>query len=326
MNALELENLRKSFAVKVGNGFVRATKEVLAVQGVSFEVPAGQSLALIGPNGAGKSTVIKMLTGVLRPTRGQARVLGLSPFEDRQKLARRIGSVFGQRSQLWYHLPAKDSFDLLSHIYELGKNDYLKRRDELVERLKLSSFLNTPVRKLSLGQRMRAEIAASLLHKPELLFLDEPSIGLDVVAKQELRKIIAEWHRQEGLTVLLTSHDTADIEAVSERVIVINHGQIVLDDTVDNVRKEHLNSKVVSVVFHSESEVLNLPGLRVLEAESNKHRYELDCRRHSVAELASQLLKQGQVADLSIEDPPLDDLIADIFSRSAQGAPAAKAV
>lgn len=317
MNAVELKNLNKTFELSLGAGFRRKKRELVAVQNVSMTVPKGQSLALIGPNGAGKSTIIKMLTGILRPTSGQAEVLGLKPFQERQKLARKIGSVFGQRSQLWYHLPPKDSFDLLAHVYEIEKNDYRKRREELVERLSLADFLYTPVRKLSLGQRMRAEIAASLLHKPELLFLDEPSIGLDVVAKQELRRIIRDWHRQEGLTVFLTSHDAGDIEAVSERVVVINHGQIVLDDSVENVRKEHLNSRILSVVFNSDQEALALPGLRLLACQGKKQRYEVDCRRRSVADLVAQLLELGEVADISIEDPPLEDVIAHIYSKAA---------
>lgn len=251
MNAVELRDLRKVFQLTVGRGFRRTKREVVAVQGVSLDVPAGQSLALIGPNGAGKSTIIKMLTGVLTPSSGDASVLGYQPWSQRQKLAHRVGSVFGQRSQLWYHLPPRDSFDLLAHVYELGKNDYLKRRDELVERLAMGSFLDTPVRKLSLGQRMRAEIAASLLHKPDLLFLDEPTIGLDVVARQELRQIVREWNRDDGLTVFLTSHDAGDIEAVSERVVVINHGQIVLDDKVENVRKDQLTLEDVIVDIYS---------------------------------------------------------------------------
>lgn len=315
MNAVELKNLHKKFELRTGSGFKRARKEVTAVQSVSLTVPQGQSLALIGPNGAGKSTIIKMLSGVLRPSSGQAVVLGLVPWQERRRLAQRIGSVFGQRSQLWYHLPPKDSFDLLAHIYEIPKNDYLKRRDELVERLKISPFFDTPVRKLSLGQRMRAEIAASILHKPDLLFLDEPSIGLDLVAKQELRQIIQEWHRQEGLTVFLTSHDAGDIEAVSERVVVINHGSIVLDDTVENVRKDHLNSRVLSVVFHSAQEVVSLPGLRLIGAEGKKQRYEVDCRKRSVADLVAHMLGLGEVADISIEDPPLEDVIAHIYSQ-----------
>lgn len=317
MNAVELKNLRKVFELRLGSGFRRTKREVVAVHGVSLTVPQGQSLALIGPNGAGKSTIIKMLTGVLRPTDGDASVLGLRPWEQRQKLAARVGSVFGQRSQLWYHLPPRDSFDLLAHVYEIPKKDYLKRRDELVERLRMSDTFDVPVRKLSLGQRMRAEIAASLLHKPELLFLDEPSIGLDVVARQELRQIVRQWHREEGLTVFLTSHDAGDIEAVSERVVVINHGQVVLDDNVDNVRKQYLSSRVLGVVFQKDQAVVQLPGLRLLDTTGSKHRYEVDTTKTSVATLMSHLLGLGEVADVSIDDPPLEDVIAHIYQAAS---------
>lgn len=234
MSAVFTEDLRKVFSY--GRSFWRksAGKEMVAVQGINLTVPEGQAVAFIGPNGAGKSTTIKMLTGILKPTSGQARVLGLDPWRQRRELVREIGAVFGQRSQLWLHLPASDTFDLLAEIYGLGKNDYRKRRDMLIERFELGDFLDTPVRKLSLGQRMKAEIAASLLHKPRLLLLDEPTIGIDVVARQRLRELICQWNREEGLTVFLTSHDTGDIESVASRVVVINHGQVVLDSSVEN--------------------------------------------------------------------------------------------
>jgi ABC-2 type transport system ATP-binding protein len=231
MNAVETENLRKEFVLKQGL-FRKTTRLVAAVEGISLAVPAGQSVAFIGPNGAGKSTTIKMLTGILKPTSGRASVLGLNPWKERNKLVREIGAVFGQRSQLWLHLPPADSFDLLAEIYGLAKQDYKRRRDMLVERFELGRFLHSPVRKLSLGERMRAEIAASLLHRPRLLLLDEPTIGVDVVARQQLRQLVCEWNKQEGVTVFLTSHDTGDIESVADRVIVINHGVIVLDDSL----------------------------------------------------------------------------------------------
>jgi ABC-2 type transport system ATP-binding protein len=316
MNAVELNGLRKVYEMSVGSGFKREKREIAAVHGVDLIVPAGQSLALIGPNGAGKSTIIKMLTGILRPSSGDASVLGFRPWKDRVKLSYKIGSVFGQRSQLWYHLAPKDSFDLLAAIYDIPKGDYRKRLDELVERLSLSAFIDQPVRKLSLGQRIRAEIAASLLHRPSLLFLDEPSIGLDVVARQELRQLLRDWNRQEGLTVFLTSHDAGDIEAVSERVVVINHGQIVLDDSVENVRKDYLSERVISVVFHEDVKALDLPGLRILDNGGKKHRYELDGKNLSVPELVAKVLAQGDVADISIDDPPLEDVIAHIYSQA----------
>ncbi len=251
--AVEVDNLRKVYEVHKRRGFfAREKSEVVSVDSVSFSVPAGQALAFVGPNGAGKSTTIRMLTGILTPTSGSARVLGFTPWKDRSRMAFHIGAVFGQRSQLWYHLPAGDTFDLLAKIYNLKPGDYKKRRNELVERFELGPLLDVPVRKLSLGQRMRAEVAASLLHKPSLLMLDEPTIGLDINARHQLRELIREWNRNEGLTVFLTSHDTGDIESVAERVIIINHGRLVLDDTVDNLRnrKEFAGMSLEDALAH----------------------------------------------------------------------------
>lgn len=315
MNAVELDNLRKTFSVKLGSGFRRETKEVVAVDDISMTVPAGQSIAFLGPNGAGKSTTIKMLTGILRPTSGSARVLGFNPWEERSKLAFQIGVVFGQRSQLWYHLPPGDTFDLLAHVYELESASYKKRRDALIERFKLESFLNIPVRKLSLGQRMRAEIAASLLHKPKLVFLDEPTIGLDVVARQELRDLIREWNREEGVTVFLTSHDAGDIENVAERVVVVNHGQIVLDSTVAEMRREHLSSKLLTVVFHAAPNRSFINGVKEIEVTEHICKLELDMKNASVGDVVHQVMGWGDVADISIEDPPLEEVIAHIYGK-----------
>lgn len=236
--AIEVDNLRKVYEVHKRRGlFAREKFDVVSVDNVSFTVPEGQALAFVGPNGAGKSTTIRMLTGILTPTSGRARVLSFDPWKERSRLAFHVGAVFGQRSQLWYHLPPGDTFDLLAKIYNVNPREYKKRRDELVERFDLGALIDVPVRKLSLGQRMRAEVAASLLHKPRLLMLDEPTIGLDINARHQLRELIREWNRKDGLTVFLTSHDTGDIESVAERVIIINHGRLVLDDTVENLRR-----------------------------------------------------------------------------------------
>src|SRR3954447_18431165 len=189
-SSVEIDNLRKVFILKSGWGRSRVEKEVVAVDQISLSVPAGQSVAFIGPNGAGKSTTIKMLTGILHPTVGRAQVLGFTPWLERGKLTHHIGAVFGQRSQLWYHLPPRDTFELLARVYNLDQQTYIKRRDMLIQRFNLGPFLDTPVRKLSLGQRMRAEVAASLLHGSQVIFLDEPTIGLDVIARQELRDLI----------------------------------------------------------------------------------------------------------------------------------------
>lgn len=248
--SVEVRNLRKVFDVVSRQGFRRIKKQVVSVDGISFDVSEGQAVAFIGPNGAGKSTTIRMLTGILRASAGSASVLGYNPWNDRTKLAYEMGAVFGQRSQLWYHLPPSDTFELLAHVYNLDKAVFKKRRDMLVERFNLGEFLQTPVRKLSLGQRMRAEVAASLLHKPRLLFLDEPTIGLDIDARQQLRELIREWNREDGLTVFLTSHDTGDIEGVAQRVIVINHGSIVLDDSVENMRRDFEGESLEEVISH----------------------------------------------------------------------------
>lgn len=318
MNAVELENLRKTFVQKTGSGFSRVTKEIVAVDSVSFQVPEGQSVAFIGPNGAGKSTTIKMLTGILQPTAGNAHVLGAVPWKERSKLTYSIGAVFGQRSQLWYHLPARDTFELLARIYSLKTSDYKKRVDILVDRFALSSFLDTPVRKLSLGQRMRCEIAASLLHKPKVLFLDEPTIGLDVIARQELRDLISEWNREEGLTIFLTSHDAGDIESVAKRVIVINHGRVVLDDSVNAMKRQYLCEKVIGVKFHDEHKSLDVPGVKILKSNTHALKLEVDTRVTPIEKVLHEVMQTGAVADITIEDPPLEEIIAHIYNQAPQ--------
>jgi ABC-2 type transport system ATP-binding protein len=313
--AVTIENLRKTFALQTGKGLKRVTTEVVAVDGISLTIPTGQSVAFIGPNGAGKSTTIKILTGILRPTTGSATVLGLVPWIDRKKLVRHIGAVFGQRSQLWYHLPPRDTFELLARIYDLPKKDYTKRKDMLIERFGIGSFLDTQVRKLSLGQRMRAEIAASLLHQPRVLFLDEPTIGLDVMARQELRDLIREWNQQEGITVFLTSHDAGDIENVARRVIVVNHGKVVLDDKVSSMRRQYLGAKVLSVKYHDSPTSLDFPGATIVKSSQYAVRLEVDTQVTAIESVMEHILKAGSVADITIEDPPLEEVIAHIYSQ-----------
>lgn len=320
MNAVELKNLRKVFLLKKGGLFNRYSSEVVAVHGIDLSVAQGESVAFIGPNGAGKSTTIKILTGIMRPSGGTASVLGLTPWSDRTQLAYKIGAVFGQRSQLWYHLPPDDSFELLARIYNLPKSDYVKRRNMLIERFSLGAFLHTPVRKLSLGQRMRAEIAASLLHAPQVIFLDEPTIGLDVIARQELRDLICEWNRDHGLTVFLTSHDAGDIESVAKRVVMINHGRVVLDDRVSNVRRKLLGAKVISAKFQDLPDLLVLDGVTVLERTSYAMKLEVDTETIDIDRVTSAILKAGRVADITIEDPPLEDVIAHIYNQQHENA------
>lgn len=317
-NSVELENLSKTFTVARRHGLRRIIENVEAVKRISLAIPAGQSVAFIGPNGAGKSTTIKMLTGILYPTAGEARVLGYKPWLERHKLTYHIGAVFGQRSQLWYHLPPQDTFELLARVYDLNRPTYLKRRDMLIARFGLGPFLETPVRKLSLGQRMRAEVAASLLHGPKVLFLDEPTIGLDVIARQELRDLICEWNEQEGVTVFLTSHDAGDIERVAQRVIVINHGGVVFDDKVSTMRRRYLGSKILNVRFHTLPAPISLPGVVVMQSNEYALKLEVDTRLTAIEEVMNEVLRAGSVADIAIEDPPLEEVIAVIYNQTAE--------
>jgi len=315
---IELDGLRKTFHVARWQRLRRTLNEIVAVDGVSAAIPAGQSVAFIGPNGAGKSTTIKMLTGILHPSSGTARVSGLTPWHERRKLAHRIGAVFGQRSQLWYHLPPRDTFELLARIYGLERERYRRTRDVLVERFGLGPFLDMPVRKLSLGQRMRAEIAASLLHEPRIVFLDEPTIGLDVVARHELRDLIQEWNREQGVTVLLTSHDAGDIEGVAKRVIVINHGRVVLDDSVSSMRRRYLGTKVLKVRFHERPAPIELDGVSLVKSAEYALKLEVDTRTVPIVSVMTRVLQAGPVADIAIEDPPLDEVIAHIYGQAAR--------
>jgi ABC-2 type transport system ATP-binding protein len=320
--AIRTTALRKTFERRVRKPGVggllsywsRASEPFDALRGLDCEVERGEALALIGPNGAGKSTTIKLLTGILHPSSGDARVLGLSPWRERKRLALNIATVFGQRSQLWYDLPASASFDLLARIYELPQTEYRRRRSELIERFELAPLLETSVRKLSLGQRMRCELAASLLHRPQVLFLDEPTIGLDVLVKQQLRALIRELNRDFGVTVLLTSHDAGDIEQLCQRVIVINHGSVVFDDTVDNLRRRYLQRKVIVLRLTQPAPALPvLTGVALKQADPFRLELEVDTQHQPIERVVSQLLGSLAISDITIEDPPLEEIIAAMY-------------
>lgn len=258
MTVIHTTNLSKSYSVGVRNessGFFRRLKRSMrridAVRDVNLEVQEGEALAFLGPNGAGKSTTIKLLSGILHPDGGSAEVLGLVPWKDRRQLACQIGSVFGQKSQLWYHLPPADSFELLGAIYEIDRKVLARRTGELVERFGLADLMAVPVRKLSLGQRIRCEIAASLLHEPRILFLDEPTIGLDVVVKEEIRQLLREWNTERKVTLFLTSHDLGDVEKLCRRAVLIHHGAVVLDQGLRELRAQAGRNKILGVRFRT---------------------------------------------------------------------------
>jgi ABC-2 type transport system ATP-binding protein len=324
MTAIAIQGLTKTFKAKRKQaGLVAGMRSLLrpqyvektAVQGIEFAVEQGETVAFLGPNGAGKSTTIKMLTGILHPTGGSASVLGLTPWKDRKRLSYRIGSVFGQKSQLWYHLPPTDTFELMSRIYELKSSDFKKRRDMLIERFRLEPYLQTPVRKLSLGERMRCELAAALLHRPEIVFLDEPTIGLDVIVKQHIRELIRELNREEGTTFFLTSHDPGDIEQLCKRAIVINHGQIILDEQVAAMKRDLLTYKTIklSLAEGTGERFKAQSGVTVANRTAGELTLSVDTRKTSIESVLGGIVADLRIADVTIEDPPMEQIIAHIY-------------
>ncbi|QAY66933.1 ABC transporter ATP-binding protein [Paenibacillus protaetiae] len=321
--SIRVEQLEKSFRLKHKKAGIAGSLKALvhpqyadkiAVEGITFSVTQGETVAFLGPNGAGKSTTIKMLTGILHPSSGTAEVLGCCPWTERTKLAYRIGSVFGQKSQLWYHLPPIDTFELMSRIYELRRSDYLQRRDDLIERFELGPYLHTAVRKLSLGERMRCEIAASLLHRPQALFLDEPTIGLDVVVKQRIRELILELNREEGTTVFLTSHDAGDVEKLCDRAIVINHGRLIYDDRVDDMKQQFLTHKTVQLVLEEDPGELELAGVSVVNRNGARLTLNVDTALTSIEAVLSALMAAHRIVDMTAQDPPMEDVITQMYA------------
>ena len=323
MTAISVRHLHKTFQTKrkaAGFGGSLAAlwkpewQAVEAVRDISFQMEPGELLGFIGPNGAGKSTTIKILTGILHPSGGEASVLGFVPWQERQKLAFHIGTVFGQRPQLWYHLPAVDTFYLFGKIYEMEDAEVRRRIAFLAEAFEIEHLLETPVRKLSLGQRMRCEVAASLLHKPRLLLLDEPSIGLDVVAKQRIRETIRRMNEAEGVGVLLTSHDAGDIEALCKRVIIVNHGEIIYQDKVSALKRRYLTSKQVDVRY---SDALQpdfaIPGVEMLKVGTFGAKLRFDVRETPVERVMAALAAAGSLVDVTVSDPSLEEVIRTIY-------------
>jgi ABC-2 type transport system ATP-binding protein len=314
---IELRDVEKTFVVHERRGRLRrARREVKAVDGVSFGVRAGELVGYVGPNGAGKSTTVKMLTGVLVPSAGRISVAGLDPTRQRVRLARRIGVVFGQRVQLWWDLPLRDSFELLRHIYRVPEERYRANLDEFVELLELGPLLETPVRQLSLGQRMRGELTASLLHDPELLFLDEPTIGLDVVAKARVREFLARQNRERGLTVLLTTHDLGDIERLCRRLIVIDHGHVIYDGDLDTLKARYGPERTLVVDLEESAPPLEVDGARVVRVEGARQWLAFRREEVSAARLAAAVAERARLIDLAVEEPDIEDVVRRIYTES----------
>ena len=324
---IEARNLQKRFRVPTGRtraagvmGALRGTaaprwRTVAAVDDIDLEVARGEAIAFIGPNGAGKSTTIKLLTGILQRDRGSVSVLGLDPQRHRRRLAYRIGTVFGQKSQLWFHLPPIDTFRLLADIYDLDRSQARDRIVSLTEVFGIGRHLTTPVRKLSLGERIRCELAASLIHDPELLLLDEPTIGLDVVIRRRIRDLIATVNRERGVTVFLTSHDTGDMEQVCRRAVVINEGRIVWDGAVEALKRSVLSAKIMDLKLTGPL-ALDLPEVSVRNADRYTAKLEVDTARIPVEAVVRAILERNTVLDITISDPPLEEVIRALYAET----------
>ena len=294
--------------------FRRQTRAVCAVDAISFEIGAGEVVGFLGPNGAGKTTTLKMLAGLLYPTGGEARVLGFVPSKRERDYLRQMTMVMGNRNQLQWDIPALDSFELNRAIYRLRREDYLAMRDELVELLEVGDLVRKPVRNLSLGERMKVEIVGSLLHRPQVLFLDEPTIGLDVTMQKRIRMFVAEYNRRHGATVLLTSHYMADVEALCKRVIVIHHGRILFDGALASLADEFAAYKTIGVVLANGAAPLDAYG-EVVHHEGD--RVSLRVPKLETSRVAARLLADHDVLDLTIEEPPIEDVIESVFAQSA---------
>jgi ABC-2 type transport system ATP-binding protein len=323
MAAIAVERLTKFFRSRQPSArergrlrglFTRTpVRDVPAVSDLSFEIGAGERVAFIGPNGAGKSTTLKILTGILDPTSGHAEVAGFVPWRQRRALAMHIGIVFGQRSQLWYHLPVRASLDLIAAIYAIEGGTYRSRLARLVNAFEIADLLDRPVAQLSLGQRIRAEIVAALLHAPAILLLDEPTIGLDVTAKAMLRDHLNALSREERTTVLLTSHDTGDIERICERVILIDRGRLLLDLPLARLRRDFLKTRSIVLTTDEEHPTLDLPGVDAVASEPYRLTLAVDIETTPIERVVEAALARLSLRDIVIENPPLEAVIAAIY-------------
>lgn len=293
--------------------FYRRNRKVDVIHDINFSIEEGEFIGYIGPNGAGKSTTIKLLTGILYPTSGSIRVLGYEPHTQRYEYTYHIGVVFGQRSLLEYDIPVSDSFELYRAIYELDRDAYRKRVDEFTEMLELEDLLHIPVRKLSLGQRMRCEIAASLLHRPKVIFLDEPTIGLDALSKHEIREFLRRINEQEKVTIILTTHDMDDIEELCERIIFIHVGNIVYDGSLETLMGKYVTHKDVEIVYEQPVEVPT--AFAPLVKKTDHHSIVFSVARNETVRVVPELLNLGSAKDVSIHEPRLEDVVKIMYAN-----------
>lgn len=321
MNIIEVKNLNKQFKIKEKEKGIKGSlksiikpnyKTINAVNNISFSIEPGEVLAFIGPNGAGKSTTIKMLTGILYPTEGEITVNGFNPSKQRKQLSYKIGTVFGQKEQLWTHLTPYDNFKFFGAIYDIPNNIIEERIQDLIKTFELDSFVNTPVRNLSLGQRIRCEIVAALIHKPDILFLDEPTIGLDPVVKENIRKLIKKMNKEYNTTIFLTSHDIGDIEKLCKRVIIVNHGKIIMDDSMNNLKYNYLNKKIIEIKMKEKIKIEEPDGITVLKDKGTNLKIEMDSKKRTISDII-KMLDADKIVDMNISNIPLEDIITQIY-------------
>ncbi len=322
---IRVENLTREFKIAEGRrGFLGSIYNLFsnkhtikrAVDDISFDIMPGEFVGYVGENGAGKSTTIKMLTGILTPTSGQVTVAGIIPYENRKMNSQNIGVVFGQRTQLWWDLPVRESFDLLRSIFRVPDNEFHTTFDELSNTLDLGPLLNVPVRKLSLGQRMRCDLAAALLHSPRTLYLDEPTIGLDLIAKDQVRKFLKKINKERGTTIILTTHDMDDIEALCDRIIILDRGKVAYDGSMERLKRDYVREKSIAVEFHDEDcSDINIQHVEVVSSEANKKILRFSQDDVSAQDVIFHILKEHCVKDISIHEPSVEDIVKNIYSN-----------
>jgi len=319
-----VNNLKKTYKThERESGLINAVKSLFhrkyeykqALKGISFEVEEGEILGFIGPNGAGKSTAIKALSGVLFPSSGEVNVMGFIPWKDRVKYVKNIGVVFGQKEQLWWDLPAVDTFYLHKDLYEIDEKEFNKRLKHMVNVLQIGDVMKTPVRDLSLGERMKCKILAALIHNPKLVFLDEPSIGLDIIAKERLIDFIKDVNKKYNTTFLVTTHDMQDIERLCKRIVIINHGEIIYDGYLEQIKDKYLKKKVVDVKFEDRKTSFNLKGCKIIQKTKYEIKIELDLEKNSIKNLVNYLLSNFEIVDINVQNPPIEEIIKIIYKN-----------
>ncbi|ETI68233.1 ABC transporter ATP-binding protein [Neobacillus vireti] len=321
---IHLEGISKSYKIaKRSSGLRQAAKALFyrehttinALKDISFSIKQGEIVGYIGPNGAGKSTTIKIMSGILVPDTGKCTIMGYTPWKDRTQYVKNIGVVFGQRSQLWWDVPVIDSFELLKDIYKVPQQEYKSTIDLLIETLELQEIVQSPVRQLSLGQRMRCEIAASLIHNPKIIFLDEPTIGLDAVSKIAVRQFIKTINKEKGVTVILTTHDMNDIEALADRVILIGKGTLLYDGNLEELRKQFGTTKIITADYAKNTDPIQIPGTAALSWTPERIVLSIDTERVKPSEVITHLSNKVELLDVTIETKPIEDIIVQLYKE-----------